>query len=252
MAQHERRDSYVDCGTQTVLAGLTRDPNAHPAALGGAASTSPADVEKPQTPTGSTPAITKSDANDPQLSPTLLQRRKSTQSFTSRLQMPDPEFDTQDPRSPPPTQGILSPLPLANTLHAGHTPIVPRSLSPLSPLGRRDEEEPSGSETPVQENILQGALVLPPAPGDGAADRIDVDELSARLEQVAKENELADEREEAPLSPMVSHSTSDAVTHSRKGSTEGHRRPSADDAGAVDGVLLKQPKMNMGAPFGKA
>jgi hypothetical protein len=109
----------------------------------------------------------------------------------------------------------------------------------LSPL--RDQHD-SRELTPELDPPLTGALQLPPQPGDGTEDRIELKALDAELEKIAK----AQEEHDPP--PTVAHSRRD----SRKDSSEGPGRPSTDDVEELDGVLLKKPKMNLGAPLGQA
>lgn len=175
------------------------------------------------------------------VSPTLLLRRKNRPSLVARISLPPSEF-AESPRSPPPTLAVMSPLPAANTLHAGHTPIFPRSLSPLQ---KRDD--PSGQSTPEQDESLSGPLTLPPQPGDGTADRIELRVLDAELEKIAKEQDIASRQSPASSSPSLNAQISGL--DSRKGSS---RRSSENEVEVVDGVILKKPKMNMGAPLGQA
>lgn len=136
----------------------------------------------------------------------------------------------------------MSPLPAANKLHAGHTPIFPRSLSPLH------VQEESGPPTPEQDEALEGPLTLPAQPGDGAEDRIELRVLDAELEKIAKEQGAVDE----PIAGVcISPTSENGGQSNRKGLIETRRRYSAEDAEVVDGVILKKPRMNLGAPLGQ-
>lgn len=129
----------------------------------------------------------------------------------------------------------MSPLPAANTLHAGHTPIIPGALSPLPPS--------TGPASP-DDLGLTGPLTLPAQPGDGAEDTISLHVLDAELEKLrlaqerSNSEEPDDERHEDDAAPL------------RSPTAKGNRRSPAEEV--FDGVLLKRPRMNMGAPLGQA
>ncbi|KAF2112570.1 hypothetical protein BDV96DRAFT_601970 [Lophiotrema nucula] len=238
---------YVDKGTQTMIAGLSKHPAAVPPVLHLHTNTTTPPDDMPgkelQLPTDRTPGIMRTGPQASNTSPTLLLRRKNRPPLIARISLPASEY-TENPRSPPPTEAMLSPLPAANRLHAGHTPIFPRSLSPL-----RAPQDDSGPPTPEQEEALTGPLTLPAQPGDGTEDRIELKALDAELEKIAKEQENI----EPGSSP--SQSAELGGQHSRKSSAVGggRRRSSASDAvEVVDGVILKKPRMNMGAPLGQA
>ncbi|KAF2675743.1 hypothetical protein K458DRAFT_397657 [Lentithecium fluviatile CBS 122367] len=262
---------YVDAGVQTIIEGLTRDPAVRPSALVPPTdTTTPPDdmaIDKHMLPADGIPITSKKNVVA-YTSPSLLLRRKKRPPMVARISMPASEFDTENPNSPPPTEAVLSPLPAANKLHAGHTPIIPRALSPLP----RDESDPP---TPVHDDALRGPLFLPPQPGDGAEDTIPLTVLDAELEKLRLNQEREEEHESAlpqppdapaPAVDFQSQSQSDAVADdppspalnnalvqrsSRKNPSES-RRASADEVEVVDGVILKKPKMNMGAPLGQA
>lgn len=247
---------YVDKASQTLIAGLTRDPAARPAALCPPTDTpTPPDdmaIEKMHLPKEAVPPI-KTNVNERNMQPSQLLKRKNRPPMVARISLPASEFDPDTPRSPPPTDVVMSPLPAANTLHAGHTPIIPRALSPLP------QDEPSGPRTPEQEEALSGPLTLPPQPGDGAEDTIPLSVLDAELEKLRIEQEHEDEQSEPSTSENQDAQAPDPIQsaetehqRSRKSSEDARRRPSADEVEAVDGVLLKKPRINFGAPLGQA
>ena len=94
-----------------------------------------------------------------------------------------------------------------------------------------------------------GPLTLPAQPGDGTEDRIELKVLDEELERIAKEQGGADtEPETSSPGQHVEH----GGQRSREASiNDGLRRSSADSVEVVDGVILKKPKMNMGAPLGQ-
>ncbi|KAF2477385.1 uncharacterized protein BDR25DRAFT_390040 [Lindgomyces ingoldianus] len=238
---------YVDRSSQTTIAGLTKHPLAFPPVLSYTDATTPPDdmpSKQLQLATHGTPAITKTAIADQNTSPSRLLRRKRRPPLVARISRQALEVDAEGPRSPPPTETVLSPLPAANTLHAGHTPIFPRSLSPL-----HDQEDNSGPSTPEQEGVLTGPLTLPAQPGHGLDDRIELRVLDAELEKIAKEQGISPLRN-GPRSTHSQHAENGGQS-SLKGSGENRRRPSADDAEVVDGVILKKPRMNLGAPLGQ-
>jgi hypothetical protein len=249
------------------------------------------------------PTISKTDMNNI-TSPTLLLRRKKRPSMVARISMPKSafeniRFDVENPASPPPTEAVMSPLPAANRLHAGHTPIIPRARSPLP----QDESDPP---SPVADQPLSGPLFLPPQPGDGAEDAIPLTVLDAELERLRLEQEREEQAEGAPTQPepvpiqaptgdsepsqlqlqpavdsidatqhnhpsQAVYNESEIITHSFTSSTNtrrasdnsgetrrssdnsgGTRRSSHDEVEVVDGVRLKKPRMNLGAPLGQA
>ncbi len=245
---------YVDKSTQTLIEGLARNPAPRPPALGAPIDTpTPPDdmaVDKVQMPAGATHA-TPPTTLDNHSSPALLLGRKSRPPLVARITMPYPDLDAEDPCSPPPTQALFSPLPAANRLHAGHTPIIPRALSPLPP-------EDSGPPTPEQDVSLSGPLTLPPQPGDGAADTITLNVLDAELEKLRLEQEREEQRSTSPpnahhMSPNLGKPAEGNMQRGAHMSPVESQRPEADETEVVvDGVLLKKPKMNLGAPLGQA
>ncbi|KAF2126225.1 hypothetical protein P153DRAFT_434007 [Dothidotthia symphoricarpi CBS 119687] len=149
--------------------------------------------------------------------------------------------------SPPPTHAALTPLPAINRLHAGHTPPIPN----LSMLSTVDDE--SRSATPQLDISLTGPLSLPSDPTQGAEDTIGLEALDDVLARIAKQQERFSPQD-AQESHQASGSSPTRATHngrsaSRKGSTTS-RRPS-DHIKPVDGVILKSPPLNFGAPIGQ-
>ncbi|KAF1961595.1 hypothetical protein CC80DRAFT_531461 [Byssothecium circinans] len=260
--------NYVNQSTQTEISGLTRDAALLPAALFARpprdTPTPPEDmmaVDKPQLSAEDTPTITKTNTNNLNESPTLLLRRKNRPKLEARISMPEVvRLDAETPRSPPPTEAVMSPLPLQNRLYAGHTPIIPRSMSPLADP-EEDDDEIVG-ETAQTDDALSGPLTLPPQPGDGTEDTIPLSVLDATLERLRlqQEGEIPAaapnhpgetvERESESVSRVSTH---DSPSSRSRTSPTKLRRQSADaDVLAVDGVLLKKPRINFGAPIGQA
>lgn len=244
---------YVDHSAQTLIQGLTRDPAARPAVLiPQADTTTPPDdmaIDKAHLGPDLTNTFSKASLDDRDSSPLLLLKRKKRPPMVARISLPAPDFEADTPRSPPPTGGLFSPLPAANKLHAGHTPIIPRALSPLP------ADDTSIASTPSEEEVLSGPLTLPPQPGDGAEDTIPLTVLDAQLEKIRKEQEKA-EMHSAPAPPVEHGAAADPLQCSavevpctRMTSTDS---ASSNEVNFVDGVILKPPKMNMGAPLGQA
>ncbi|KAF2270133.1 hypothetical protein CC78DRAFT_192705 [Lojkania enalia] len=243
---------YVDKSVQTVITGLTKHPSPFAAVLVNGNTTTPPDdmPSKDFFPAQSIPSISKTDPAEVDSSPSLLLRRKTRPPLVARISLPasevEPEGKAEGPRSPPPTEALMSPLPAANTLHAGHTPIFPRSLSPLQ------HKDDSGESTPEErEEALSGPLTLPAQPGDGAQDRIELRVLDAELEKIAKEQDAVQLNRSTS---RLSQPGEQGGQNSRKGSADSSQRSSQDNTleMAVDGVILKKPPMNMGAPLGQA
>ncbi|KAF2180718.1 hypothetical protein K469DRAFT_269465 [Zopfia rhizophila CBS 207.26] len=236
---------YVDNSAQTIIAGLTKHLSPFPPVLTHTSTTTPPDdvPDKLLTKFDTPPMISTTDTDGMTTSPTLLPKRRKRPPLVTRISLPGLEVGSEGPRSPPPTDAILSPLPAANVLHAGHTPIVPRALSPLH---MQDE---SGESTPEMEEPLTGPLTLPAVLGDGAADRIELKVLDAELEKIAQEQGNSHHDDNASVS--TSQNVERGGGGSRKGSTDVRRRSSADEVEVVDGVILKKPKMNLGAPLGQ-
>jgi hypothetical protein len=235
---------YVDKAVQTTIAGLARHPAPKPAVLFDNTTTPPEEMpsKSRQHSTDAMPSITQTQADAPDLSPTILLGRKKRPNLVTRISLPEADFPGA--RSPPPTEAVMSPLPAANRLHAGHTPIFPRALSPLRRLDKSGESTAS-----EQEEYLTGPLMLPPQPGDGAGDRIELKALDAELEKIAKERSL--HRDEPGSSPSQPAEHRGHTSRRASEDVAGQRRSSTEEV-EVDGVILKKPKMNFGAPLGQA
>ncbi|KAF2801339.1 uncharacterized protein BDZ99DRAFT_469773 [Mytilinidion resinicola] len=120
---------------------------------------------------------------------------------------------------------LHSPLPKANLMYAGHTPLLPGSPSP-------EHRSPTAETTPEQ--YLDGPLTLPLAPGDGSDDGISLRALGERLADIAKE------RVEDTLEGQVRVKSETVEIVLNRKEIE------------ADGILLKKTQpMNMGAPMGQ-
>ena len=234
---------YVDRSTQTTIAGLTRCPSDHPPQL----SNTPQHHLNLRTARARASAYdcTSNNSSESESSAEAMSSKFVSQDdqrprppLLVRNSEPLSEFDAQAPHSPPPTKLAMSPLPPANLLHAGHTPIIPRARSPE---GAREQH--TGSSSPGHDEGLQGPLTLPARPGDGSAENIDVQILHEELAKIAEAQKLL-----SPASPP----TLTGAGEGQADSPELRRHSSTDEVEAVDGVILKKPRMNMGAPLGQA
>jgi len=263
--------AYVEAGTQTDWAGLMQRELVRPEILLSAPhnTTTPPDdmlTEKAQFMHGF-PAI----ASPPHiLQPTppmvsLLERRQNRTLLNPHIPLPPAEIADHDlndevPLSPTTTHALLSPLPEANRLHAGHTPLIPRALSPAmevpdAPLEHVQAPADDKLATPDADEGLTGALTLPTNPVDGADDgHIPLNALDAVLSKISRQQaELRGEFPDEPVnitSPTVKVAevpSEDGMPLSRKGSADSHRSGMTEE---VDGVILKTPPSNFGAPLG--
>jgi hypothetical protein len=258
---------YVNAGTQTKWAGLTQRETVRPDILLSAPpnTTTPPDemiTGKPQFVYGVTSIA------QPQFVPhrpapppsSLLERRQNRLGLDAHIPMPSAslsDLNDEGPMSPPTTRALLSPLPEANKRHAGHTPLIPRALSP-APGTLPEEQAPEQDATndqnasPDLDQALTGALTLPSNPVDGAEDRIELSALDKVLGKIAKQQaELRGEFDDEPA-PKPDPKTDeidleDGLRLSRKGSADSHRSGATEE---VDGVILKSPPSNFGAPLG--
>lgn len=281
--------NYVDAETQTELAGLTKGDFVRPEFLFTAPdTTTPPDEmltakqQFPQLPHHPVQAPPQSQSHHSSLpsqpsqplsqlgvssGASLLERRQNRPGLPSHISL---SLDDEAPPSPPPTQAALSPLPVANKLHAGHTPLLPLSpvLDELKEIERAApvEEEENQSATPQHDIALQGPLTLPTNPVDGAEDHnITLDALDNVLNQVAAEQERFTTLKDAPSPTIaVQTGTSEPATQNTEPtpqSTSSHgelplsRQGSADSRRSeiqnVDGVILKTPPLNFGKPLGE-
>jgi hypothetical protein len=236
---------YVNAGTQTLIAGLAKNPSPLPTILThhGDATTPP--DEMPSKAEFQLPANPFDVQPSRNVSSTLLLRRQNIPQLVTSISPPANDYMHEAPLSPPPTQALMSPLPAANTMHAGHTPIFPRSRSSLQ---IRDLPDSSGQSTPQHDEELSGPLSLPALPGDGSNDRIELAVLDAELERVAHERK----RESGSQSEARSPDPSGEISGTEVPTTASTRRSSENEVEVVDGVILKKPKWNMGAPLGQA
>ncbi|KAL6704202.1 hypothetical protein ACN47E_008459 [Coniothyrium glycines] len=256
--------NYVNASTQTLWAGLTRGDIVRPEFLLTVPdTTTPPDemlTGKRQAPDMLDQLSAAMSHPPASMATSLLERRQNRPNFNSRISLPAADVDKEIMPSPPPTRALLSPLPAANKLHAGHTPLLPGSLSPVMGDLQADEQVPpledDGSTTPQQDTALHGPLILPPNPVDGAADHIALDVLDSVLNQVAREQERFSRLKDAPeasasqpIPPVhVSSPPHDGLSLSRQGSADSRRSENQ----TVDGVILKSPPLNFGAPLGQA
>ena len=249
--------NYANAGTQTDLTGPVQ-PIVRPDIRFSApknTSTPPEDAVSEKSRFASSVPFTMHPPQN--LSPTLLARR---QNRPTHIAMPPAEFNEQSPFSPPPTHALLSPLPKANRRDAGHTPLIPRSLSPASETHEEDlvkegpAERPSAPDndtvaTPDEDQGLSGALTLPANPVDGAEEHFGLDELDHVLSKIAKQQatlrgDVDDEvKKPSPLAEPLS--SDDGMPLSRKASADSRKSE------VVDGVTLKTPPSNFGAPMGQ-
>lgn len=148
------------------------------------------------------------------------------------------ELNDEVPLSPPTTRALLSPLPEANTRHAGHTPLIDRALSPAEegaephlPIAEELEVQPPEDDrvaTPDLDEALTGALTLPSNPVDGAEDHIELSALDKALGKIAKQQavlrgESDDEDEPAPTAE-ASSATIDPTPQAESSTAAGTRR----------------------------
>jgi len=249
---------YADAQTQTVWAGLCR-MHVRPDILFTAPDTTtpPAEMvtDKLQ---GLDNIMTGAqlgtlDSNSASLQ-SLLQRRHKRPDMPTRISLPQSDVDDQVLPSPPPTHALLSPLPEANKRFAGHTPLIPRALSPVQDEQPAVQEPPAQEEqagTPLEDQPLIGPLMLPTNPVDGASDHIALEVLDDVLEKVAKDQDRFSKLKGAPdpaAPPAAAENAQEDLPLSHKASA-GSRNPCATKL--VDGVRLKSPPLNFGAPIGQ-
>lgn len=250
---------YADAGTQTIWAGLTRGDIVRPEFLYTAPenTTTPPDemlTQKPQSP-DMLHTMTRRQQHTPTASkgPSLLERRNN-RGLLGGIALPTEDLNDEVPASPPPTHALLSPLPAANRLYAGHTPLVPGSQSPA-----QDDELPASDELIVEDDrvappqddpSLKGPLSLPTNPVDGATDgHIILHNLDEELEKIVRDQERFGKLKDAPEpspKPAPDH-TEDEVPLSRKGSADSR----TSNVEYVNGIPMKSPPLNFGAPLGQ-
>ena len=250
---------YVDAGTQTVWAGLSKGGLVRPDFLLTAPdTTTPPDdmlTQKSHMPDMLPRLDQPYQRHKPTAStgPSLLERREKRPGLPTRISLPSSELDDEVLPSPPPTQAALSPLPAANKLHAGHTPLLPRARSPVQDEEEQvsrtptiDEDDQSAS--PQEDEALEGPLILPTNPVDGAGDRIALDVLDEELNKLAREQERFSKLKDAPEPAPIKVPDEDELSLSQKSSADSR----ASNIETFDGVLLKSPPLNFGMPLGQA
>ncbi|KAF2852619.1 hypothetical protein T440DRAFT_31763 [Plenodomus tracheiphilus IPT5] len=272
---------YADASTQTVWAGLTKGDLVRPEFLLTIPDTTTPPDDMLTHKSQSVVAIRHPIRMQPRV-PTLLERRGNNPDLARGIPLPGAstsQLGDELTASPPPTHAGLSPLPAANRLYAGHTPLIPGSPSPIkdelqvaSELvveadDSIDDDMNDESPTPQQDPALAGALSLPTLPAnpvDGAAEHIVLSDLDQALEAIAREQErfsrLRDEPESASALASTSQqqSTSASTASSEQATDDGlslSRKGSADSRSSnvsyVNGIPLKSPPLNFGIPMGQ-
>ncbi|KAH7379408.1 hypothetical protein DE146DRAFT_317713 [Phaeosphaeria sp. MPI-PUGE-AT-0046c] len=275
----------IDVGTQTDWAGLVKHDLVRPDTFLVPPSDTPTPpddmlTEKPQF-IHAVPEIRR----PPPVKPTrpfqtasLLERRANRANLDPHFTLPLDELNDEVPLSPPTSRALLSPLPEANKRHAGHTPLIDRALSPAEeaevrlPVAEELEVQAPAEDraaTPDLDEALTGALTLPPNPVDGAEDHIELSALDKVLGKIAKQQAvLRGEFDDDETSPKTESTmpvskrragsksetqsdalemTDDGLALSRKGSADSHRSGATEE---IDGIILKTPPSNFGAPLG--
>lgn len=201
--------NYSDSAAQTEWAGLMQQ-SVRPETLLSApqdTTTPPAEMadmvtEKPQFHT--IPQFQFSRPNGNSNNPgssrqTIIERRANHPGLVARIDMPRPELNDEVPLSPPPTaRALLSPLPEANTRHAGHTPLLDRARSPEAEAKDLLDSQAEASSSvqqndPVQtaedDEALTGSLILPTDPSAAHDDSnfISLDRLDHELDRIARQ-----------------------------------------------------------------
>jgi hypothetical protein len=243
---------YSDAGTQTKWAGLMQQETVRPDTLLSPPldTTTPPDemiTGKPQfvygVPTIGEPqhhSPTSTTRGPPPLS--LLERRLNRAGLDPHISLPDAslpasELNDEVPMSPPTTRAL-----------------IPRALSPEPEAAVIPEPEPAPEKaaTPDLDEALTGALTLPANPVDGTAEHIELNALDQVLSKIAKQQatlrgEFDDDDEPPKAEHVESTADDDGLRLSRKGSAESHKSGATEE---YDGVILKSPPSNFGAPLG--
>lgn len=188
------------------------------------------------------------------------------------------------PRSPPQTRATLSPPPLANRHHAGHTPLRASISGPLSPalssLSIR-LDTPTRSNTALNETMthdddeddrpLRGPLMMPELPNSPGDGNFTMSMLDAKLQDLIEHPEESEPMVLKTPSPAlearpilddgVSDESNSATTdtktssQSQPGSSESKLTSPSVSAKAepFDGgiKLRKKQSCNFGAPMGQ-
>jgi hypothetical protein len=255
--------NYVDASTQTKWAGLMQRESVRPDILLSPprdTTTPPEEMltDKLQFVHG-VPSCPEPRPVHPSAAPalSLLERRMNKAGLVPRIEMPPSDLNDEMPMSPPPTHALLSPLPEANKRHAGHTPLISHSpASDKEPViakkVAKEEQAADGAASPDADIALTGALTLPSNPVDGTEDTIELSALDNVLSHIAKQqaalrSDFDDEnKSKSPPERGSAGTTDDGLPLSRKVSADS-RRSAAEE---YDGVRLKSPPSNFGAPFG--
>ncbi|KAF1942290.1 hypothetical protein EJ02DRAFT_454486 [Clathrospora elynae] len=255
---------YADAETQTIWAGLTKADVRPDILLTAPDTTTPPAEMITAKPQGFDPPISAAQLGAANLFNTagssgmsLLERRQNRPVFTPHISLPNSTLDDELIPSPPPTQAMVSPLPEANKRHAGHTPLIPRALSPVQPDEEQAAEtlpvEDDRSATPEHDRGLMGPLMLPTNPVDGASDHIALDALDSQLSRIARNqdrfNKLKDAPELTAAAALLDDVDDEYLSLSRKGSSDSRKSSTTE---VMDGVKLKSPPLNFGAPLGQA
>ncbi|KAF2027562.1 hypothetical protein EK21DRAFT_71510, partial [Setomelanomma holmii] len=202
--------------------------------------------------------------------PTLLQRRLSRPA--EALSPPSIVLNDDDPAWPPTTRAELSPVPAANKLYAGHTPLLPPAAA-LSPTQETQESEDyfgqvaavaaaqqqaakdDDARTPDADESLKGALTLPFNPVDGTDEYIELDQLDAVLSKIARQQAIL--RGSVPQAPASQIKRDSAVD---SGATDDGQPLSQTVSAELkkpktyvkDGIVFKTGKTNFELPWGIA
>ncbi|KAH8724245.1 hypothetical protein GQ44DRAFT_683526 [Phaeosphaeriaceae sp. PMI808] len=262
---------YVDIGTQTNWAGLMQQDFVRVGTILSSRpdTTTPPDnmlTDKVQTVRIFPSSLPRQQNTRDQASTSntmlLLERRMHGTGLQPYISLPPAELNDEVPMSPPSTQALLSPLPEANRLHAGHTPLRVEALSPRPEAATEAPPEIDNNTIgPLDgDEALTGPLTLPTNPVDGADDHhIALDVLDQELGRFARQQAIlrGDFSHEDPTpknaKPVPEEGEAEAGTTgggvplSRKGSADSRRSGASEE---IDGVTLKTPRNNFGAPFG--
>ncbi|CBX97387.1 hypothetical protein IAQ61_007193 [Plenodomus lingam] len=258
---------YADASTQTIWAGLTKGDLVRPEFLLTLPDTTTPPDDMLTQKSQSVVAVPRSLRLQPRL-PSLWERRGNHPVLARGIPMPRPSIASrlgeELTASPPPTHAVLSPLPAANKLYAGHTPLIPGSPSPedededvkppvaseLVVEANDDADINDQSTTPQQDPSLAGALSLPTLPTnplDGTEEFIVLNDLDRALEEVARDQErfarLKDAPDHAPSSSSASASppaSASASASAAETSPEQTESTSSSERVTDDGLSLSR------------
>jgi len=210
--------------------------------------------------------------------PAVTLARSSRSQRASSVSFDEQIIVDEVPISPPTSAMPMSPLPPANRVEAGHTPLKAADRSPTPPPGKMTfdgiEDTPTRNNTHInlmltrsnEDVSLKGPLCMPELPNRPDTSNFTLEALSKRLEQVARSPEdsrptiynepspgMLSPSEPAPLDTAVTGQPHSASQHSPAVSP-GSLAPAAAEAPQelYNGVKLKKkPSVNFGAPFGQ-